>query len=336
VVYEEVSAARDLPIGWVDEQAGGHYRLKPEGEAYFGYTLAANSWKSFLHPPKQKLWSATNQDGQISIHPEPVADEKLAFFGVRACELAAIAVQDKVFLDGPYRDPHYAARRANVFMVAVNCGRAVDTCFCTSMGTGPRVNADYDIALTEIVADGEPAFLTLAGSDRGAAILATLPTRKATPKDIDAGARMTAQAEAQISRRIDTDDLPALLKENPNHPRWDAVASRCLNCANCTMVCPTCFCTNVEEVSDLEGVETARVQSWASCFTSDFSHVHGGAVRATPKARYRQWMTHKLATWEDQFDMSGCVGCGRCITWCPVGIDITEEAAAIRGESEGG
>ncbi|MCP5039179.1 MAG: sulfite reductase subunit A [Rhodobacteraceae bacterium] len=336
VVYDEVRSTSDLPRGWVDEQAGGHYRLKREGEAYFGYTIGPTAWKSFLHPPKQSLWSTKTGNGQTEIRPASISDEKLAFLGVRACELAAIAVQDKVFLDGAYRDPHYAARRANLFIIAVNCGRAASTCFCSSMGTGPKAREGYDLALTEFITSEDVAFLAVAGSKEGAEMLSTLPTRPATQADIDASTEATAQAESQINRRIDTSGLSPLLKENPDHPRWNDVASRCLNCANCTMVCPTCFCTKVEEVSDLDGVETSRVQSWASCFTSDFSYIHGGAVRTTPKARYRQWMTHKLATWVDQFGTSGCVGCGRCITWCPVGIDITEEAAAIRSGNKGG
>jgi len=336
VVYEDIRTTDDLPRGWVDEQAGGHYRLKRKGEAYFGVTLGPTSWKRFLHPPKQMIWSARAEGGETTIDAAPIEGEEYAFIGVRACELAAIEVQDKVFLEGPYVDPHYAARRAALFIVAVNCGRAADTCFCTSMDTGPKVRGGYDIALSEITTGANAAFLADVGSEKGAALLATLPSRAATRSDLDAAEAATANAVSQISRRIDTDGLPALLKANHDHPRWDDVARRCLNCSNCTMVCPTCFCTNVEEVSDLEGVETSRVQSWASCFTSDFSHVHGGSVRATPKARYRQWMNHKLSTWFDQFDMSGCTGCGRCISWCPVGIDITEEAAAIRGKTKGG
>jgi sulfhydrogenase subunit beta (sulfur reductase) len=108
------------------------------------------------------------------------------------------------------------------------------------------------------------------------------------------------------------------------------VASRCLGCANCTLACPTCFCASVSDTTDLEGETAARVRRWDSCFTLDHSYIHGGSVRASLRARYRQWLTHKLASWIDQFGVSGCVGCGRCITWCPVGIDITEEVAAIR------
>lgn len=331
VVYDTVTGAGDLPRGWLDEQAGGQYRLRSEGDAFFGYTVGPDSWKRRLHPPRQRLWRAELGDVP-KIVPEPLPEGRMAFLGVRSCELAAIAVQDRVFLDGPYRDPHYAARRETLFIVAVNCARAGATCFCASMETGPKAQAGYDIALTEI-SDG--VLLAEAGSEAGAAVLAGLPGRSADNDDHAAAEAATERARSQMGRQMQTDGLPQLLKDNPDHPRWDDVAQRCLNCANCTMVCPTCFCTGVDEVSDLEGRETERVQTWASCFTTEFSYVHGGAVRPSAKSRYRQWMTHKLATWHDQFDQSGCTGCGRCITWCPVGIDITEEAAAIRGEGGG-
>jgi sulfhydrogenase subunit beta (sulfur reductase) len=133
-----------------------------------------------------------------------------------------------------------------------------------------------------------------------------------------------------MGRTMDTKGIKELLYRNYENPRWDDVAKRCLTCGNCTMVCPTCFCTTVEDITDLTGEHVERWRKLDSCFTMDFSYIHGGSVRSSPRARYRQWMTHKLATWIDQFGTSGCVGCGRCITWCPVGIDITEETGAIR------
>jgi ferredoxin len=331
IVYEPLEGLDDLPRGWVDEQAPGHYRLKREGDAYFGHVVGPHSWKRFLHPPHQRLWSAEKTPDGAAIRAEPVAAEKYAFIGVRACELAAIAIQDRVFMEGPYVDPHYAARRKNAFIVAINCGRAAETCFCSSMNTGPKAKAGFDLALTEIATGAHAAFLIESGSKAGESFAAKLNSRAANKADHDAAAKAVAKAESDMVRRIDTDGLPALLKAKPNHPRWDEVAARCLNCANCTMACPTCFCTSVEDLSAVDGSSTERRQRWDSCFTADFSHIHGGAVRPSGRARYRQWMTHKLATWHDQFGTSGCVGCGRCITWCPVGIDITEEAAAIRG-----
>jgi len=248
---------------------------------------------------------------------------------VRACEVAAIARQDRIFMGGAYRDAGYAARRRNAFIVAVNCTEAGSTCFCASMGTGPHVQAGFDLALTELLDDNRHDFLVQAGSPAGAALLATLPGRVTEGADLAASAVGKARAEAQMGRKLETKGLKEALQANPTHSRWDEVATRCLSCANCTMVCPTCFCTTVTDVSDLTGTGFARERHWDSCFTLDFSYLHGGAVRQSGAARYRQWLTHKIASWIDQFGESGCVGCGRCITWCPVGIDLTEEAAII-------
>jgi ferredoxin len=168
------------------------------------------------------------------------------------------------------------------------------------------------------------------GTELGAEIMAELPHGEAEDREKNAAEQLVAQAAQKMGRHMDTANIKDLLYQNYEHPRWDQVAARCLACANCTMVCPTCFCTTVEDVTDLKGEHAERWQKWDSCFTKDFSYIHGGSIRATPKARYRQWMTHKLATWIDQFGTSGCVGCGRCITWCPVAIDITEEVRAIR------
>jgi ferredoxin len=198
------------------------------------------------------------------------------------------------------------------------------------MNSGPKVETGYDVALTEIVDDGEHRFVTEAGSAAGEEILAELPRQRATGEDLAAAEAIVERTAASMGRHMRSDDLHELLLSNLEHPRWDDVADRCLTCGNCTMVCPTCFCTSVEDSSDLAGVDVSRSRRWDSCFTMDFSHLPGGSVRASSRSRYRQWMTHKLATWIDQFGSSGCVGCGRCLTWCPVGIDITEEVRAIR------
>jgi ferredoxin len=198
------------------------------------------------------------------------------------------------------------------------------------MGTGPRATFGYDIALTEVLEDGRRYYVAETGTDRGEELLATIPGREATNEETESSERVVERTSASMGRQLDTDGLPELLAANREHPRWDEVAERCLTCGNCTMVCPTCFCTTVEDVTDLTGTEAERRQVWDSCFTLDFSYVHGGGVRTSPRGRYRHWLTHKLGTWHDQFGSSGCVGCGRCIAWCPVGIDITEEAAAIR------
>jgi len=331
IVNDRVERASDLPAGWTDVQAPGRYRLERRAdEALFGYAVGPTSWKRDLHPPDLRLWSASRTTTGFEVDGGPPPPERKALLGVRACELAAIAVQDRVLLEGSMPDPIYRARREATLIVAVQCGTASAACFCTSMGTGPGASRGFDLSLTELL---EPThrFLVEVGSPRGAAVVARLGTRTPAPEaDQAAAAAVVERTAASITRRLDAPSLvPAALRAAYEHPRWDDVAQRCLTCANCTMVCPTCFCTQVTDTTDLTGDHAERWRRWDSCFTLDFSHVHGGSVRTSARSRYRQWLTHKLSTWHDQFGSSGCVGCGRCITWCPVGIDLTEEVRAL-------
>jgi len=337
IVYDELLSPEDLPIGWTDDQNGGTYRLRQrQDRAVFGYAVGPHSWKKFLHPPKVRLWRANRDEQGFTMVAQDEEAPRLAFLGVRSCELHAIAVQDKVFMGGAYTDPSYKLRREAVFVVAVNCSQAGGTCFCVSMNTGPRVTLGFDVALTEVLEGERHYFVAEAGTARGAEVLANVSDKEPTAEEKHAAAGVVERTAAQMGRTLDTTDLKELLYRNYEHSRWDDVAGRCLTCANCTMVCPTCFCTTVEDVTDLSGNQAERWQRWDSCFNMDFSYIHGGSVRSSTKARYRQWMTHKLATWIDQFGTSGCVGCGRCITWCPVGIDIMEEVAAIRSSESSG
>jgi ferredoxin len=336
IVYDDISSVDDLPRGWTDEQDGGRYRLhRRDDGALFGYAVGPHSWKKFLHPATQRLWSAERTERGVTVTPEPLPAGRFAFIGVRACDLHAIAIQDRVLMGGAAVDPAYRRRRQSTFIVALNCGVAGGTCFCVSMHTGPKAAGGYDLALTELPDALEHRFVIDTGSEEGSSVLAELPHRPATSEETAQADAIVARTAASMGRQMRADDVHDLLLRNLDHPRWDEVATRCLTCTNCTMVCPTCFCTTVEDTSDLTGAKTARSQRWDSCFTMDFSYIHGGSVRPSTRSRYRQWMTHKLATWWDQFGTTGCVGCGRCITWCPVGIDITEEVAAIRDSEPG-
>jgi ferredoxin len=332
IVYDYLTSVADLPVGVSDVQDAGTFRLAQRSDAaLFGYVPGPHSWKQFLHRPRRLLWRARRTADGIEIKAEPEPPERLALIGARSCELHAVAIQDRVLAAGPFVDADYAARRQNVFIVAVNCGQAGGTCFCVSMGTGPKVRSDFDLALTEVLDETRHYFVVETGTERGTALMARVPHERAASHHAEIAEQIVARTAGQMGRRMDSSGVKALLYRNLEHPRWDEVAGRCLSCANCTMVCPTCFCTTVEDVTDLTGEHAERWQRWDSCFTQSFSYIHGGSVRPSTRAKYRQWLTHKLATWVDQFGTSGCVGCGRCITWCPVGIDITEEVAAIRG-----
>ena len=335
IVYDAIASTADLPVGWTDHQEPGVYRLKKrDDQALFGYVVGPHSWKKFLQPAQQRLWQVEKKNGAVSFQEEKVKPRKLAFLGVRACEIKAIAIQDKVFLNDKFTDPHYQNNRKNNFIIAAQCTQSASTCFCVSMKTGPRSTELFDLALTEILEPGKHHFVIEVGSETGAKIIDELKLKPAKKESVQTAEKKVAETAANMSRKMNTDGIKELLYNNLDHPRWEEVAKRCLSCANCTMACPTCFCTTVEDVTDLTGEHAERWRKWDSCFTLDFSSIHGGSVRGSTHSRYRQWMTHKLATWWDQFNSSGCVGCGRCLTWCPVGIDITEEAAAIRATAK--
>jgi ferredoxin len=331
IIYDEIASVADLPVGWTDEQNGGEYHLKHRSDdALFGYSVGPQSWKRFLHPPEARLWQAERTEQGFAIVHEEAEPSAYAFIGVRPCELHAIAIQDRVFLQGAFVDPIYQHNREDLFVVALNCTQPGGTCFCASLGTGPRVDEGFDLALTEIIQAEQHYFLVEVGTEAGAAMLDRISHREATFDEIQTAQDLLVEAEQHMGRTLDTANLKQKLYESYEHPRWEEVAGRCLMCGNCTMVCPTCFCATIEDSIDLTGEHAERRRVWDSCFTMDFSYIHGGSVRYSPKARYRQWLTHKMATWIDEFGMRGCVGCGRCITWCPVGIDITAEARAIQ------
>lgn len=331
IVYDRIERVEDLPQGWTDEQSPGHYRLKrSEDEALFSYVIGPHSWKKYLFPPLVNVMSSRREADGWTMKDELIEPKRFALIGVRACELAAIAVQDRVFNSDAYVDPVYAKRRENLFIVAVNCTQAAATCFCTSMGTGPRCSSGFDLALTEL----PEGFVVEVGSSAGQELVRGLGLGQATELNLQVAESRRQIAVTQITRKLDTDGLRDKLLSRLEHPQWDNVAERCLSCANCTMVCPTCFCSSVDDVTDLTNDEVVRQRRWDSCFNFDFSHISGGPVRYQTRSRYRQWLTHKLATWIDQFGTSGCVGCGRCITWCPVGIDMTQEVAAICSDVE--
>ena len=332
IVYDEIRSYEDLPIGWTDEQNNASYKLVPtEGKSLFAYAVGPHSWKQFLFPPESPLVRSRRTNGSMELSGAQQAPHvPLAFFGVRPCELHAIAIHDRVFLEGPFADPWYKSVREKLFIVAAQCTHPGGTCFCASMKTGPRATQGFDLALTELP---KGLFLVEAGSQRGSEMLIRIPWHPAEPEDVSEAERLFSAAATSMGRVLETDGLQQLLYANLSHPRWDAIGHRCLSCANCTMVCPTCFCSTVTDGTDLGNTDAQRTRLWDSCFTADFSYIHGGSVRPSIRSRYRQWMTHKLATWVDQFGTFGCVGCGRCITWCPVGIDITEEARLIREQT---
>lgn len=336
IVYDQLGGLADLPRGWTEEQDAASYRLKRRDDAaLFGFNNGPHSWKKYLFPPRTKLCEGDRaRDGDFTMREVEDPEKPFAFIGVRSCDLHAIEVQDRVFMNPRHPDPLYSQRRSRALIIVVNCQQAARTCFCSSMNTGPRAASGFDIALTEILTSDAHYFVAESGSTVGASLLAEIPHTEAGDDNIAAAQACTQRAVQQMGRKIDITDIKELLYRNYDNVCWQELEKRCLACGNCTMACPTCFCSKVEDVTDLTGDHAERWREWDSCYSLDFSYIHGGSVRPTIRSRYRQWLMHKLASWVDQFGTSGCVGCGRCISWCPVGIDLTEEIRLIRASDE--
>ena len=332
IAYDDLSSGDDLPTGWAVEQAPGRWRMHETGDqTRFGYTPGAASWKQYVFPAHQEVLRIRRTDGSFAVTRPPAPERPFAFIGVRDCEVRALEVLDRVQLDPDYPDPRYAERRRDAFIVAVTCAVPSATCWCTSMDGGPVPQHGFDLLLTELNDSDGHRLLAESGTDRGAELLARLPGSLATPLDRSAADAVGVAATAQLAPKLSGKELPTLLAGTELHPHWEEVADRCLACSNCTMVCPTCFCSTFTDHPELEPDVASRTQEWASCFQLDHSNLGGRPVRASVSARYRQWLTHKLATWTEQFGTSGCVGCGRCTTWCPAGIDIVQETLALIG-----
>ncbi len=331
VVYDEINSADDLPRGWSDRQSPGHYRLtKSDSPLLFDQVVGHQSLKTLFHKPQTTLWSADQSNGQLHFREMESTHQPLAVIGSRPCEIAAMLAQDRVFSGGEFCDPRYLAQRTGAFIVAVNCLRPGSNCFCSSMQTGPQTRVGFDIVLTEIESEGHIIYVARSGSDRGKTVLTSLAGRDVSTIELEKEKQLIENASRQMGQHLETTGLKETLAASHDHVHWKDVESRCLSCGNCTSVCPTCFCSTVEDTADLSLHHAERVRKWTSCFTREFTYLHGGHVRQSGASRYRHWITHKLSGWHDQYGSSGCVGCGRCITWCPVGINIVEEATAIR------
>ena len=305
----------EIPRGIEDIQKPGMYKLV-RGE-FFRH--GPDSPKKFLFPPRLLLFRVS-KDWTIEI---PEVEEKLiAFFGIKPCDLAAIKAMDEV--QGELGDPYYRLIRKNLLIIVENCIEPGETCFCSTMETGPIAGSGFDIAYTRV----EDFIVFSADSEIGVNLLKELNLRPLDSEKSTKYAKAIKRAIDKAKANFSIEGLPEKLELSLNSPAYKEITEKCLGCANCNMVCPTCFCFDVVDVPNLNGT-VERIRVWDGCFSYSYAMVAGGHFRPDLWARYRHWLLHKFSYWLKQFGRFGCVGCGRCITWCPVGIDVRESIIKI-------
>lgn len=290
---------------------------------------AMSSAKQFVYPPYDDYLRIIDKD-HLEVEELLPDVEPTLIFGIKACDMAAIKILDRIFLTSPFINQSYAIRRQNTVLAVINCLGAGSQCFCASMGTGPfaKVDSGADLVLTRI----DESWLVEGFTLKGQGFLDQLNDARPSKSDIINKYDQAEQsALAAFSKKLDTTGLVELLAETTDHPVYkDTAINRCLGCTNCTMVCPTCFCFDFKDMTGIGSSTTTRRRHWDSCQELHFSDISHGSFRQTRKARLRQFVTHKLSTWVKQYQTFGCVGCGRCMTWCPSHIDLTEIAKTIQ------
>ncbi len=325
ISYDWVSSIHELSFGYRNHESPGYYSLERQ-EGYFTYTHPVDSFKKLLRPSEEVLLTIKIKNNRIVFEDSAQAD-KVALFDVRSCDLSALKIMDKVYLNAPYRDKHYETKRENLFIVAVDCAFATKTCFCSYMNTGPHCKEGFDILLTEL----EDVFIVQVASSRAWEVLEGIPLGAVTEKHMEEKRAIEERVRESMKFGVNTQGLRDALYSKMDIEHYENVGKRCLACTSCTQVCPTCFCFDIVEITDTDLTTSRRVRVWDSCFSPSFATVHRFNIRESVASRYRQWLMHKFAYWIDQFGSFGCVGCGRCITWCPVGIDIREEVSRVAG-----
>jgi sulfhydrogenase subunit beta (sulfur reductase) len=288
-----------------------------------GYLLTAMSPKNFALPQLEAFLTYDNDDGRLA----PMPEGKRLVFGVRPCDARALALVDRVYRDRGFRDPHYLSRRDNTVLVVLACQQPAPTCFCTSVGGGPADATGADVVAYEAGDD----LLLEPTSGKGEEFLKAAKLDQAPEAELKKAKEAYEKVAAAMSPLWDLAAVRPKLYANFDAAAWEEIASRCVSCAACTFVCPSCHCFDVaDEGKHGRGL---RLRFWDACTQSLFTlHASGHNPRERKAARYRQRVLHKFYYFHDNWGENLCVGCGRCVVACPVNVDI-REAVTLAAEA---
>lgn len=331
----------DYPVFAPMEFEAGFFRfdrVEDVRDVVWQYTTTTLPPKKVIFPQHDTLFRFSQENGKPTF--EPVVDKTpRVILGVHPCDLAGIAMLDWAFSRDPV-DEHYQARRNATILIGIDC-HPDEHCFCTQVGTDAP-EGHFDLFLTPI----KNGFLVTVGTDTGQHFLETYAeTREATPENMAEAGQYQKAKKSEITPQFQTDifNLPLTFQHGVNSPVWSGMAKSCLSCGTCNLVCPTCFCFDVEDHMDIDGKGGVRQRTWDACHLTEFARVAGGHnFRAESNERLRHRFYRKYQYLMTLYGTPFCTGCGRCGRSCPVDINVVDTVNALvndgqrEGSSHGG
>ncbi len=315
-----------LPIDNNDGSAT--YGEWSEGVEWSNALNTTKSPKDFFFPQSEDLMRFKMEGKNIEVVDVRSEIEDFVVFGIRACDVKAFDILDRVFLTEP-RDSFYAMKREKGIIVSVACTRPAETCFCTAFGIN-AAEPDGDVSCWKT----EDSLYLKANTEKGEKLLSNLSDVLENADDDAVDTQK--KAIAKIMDKLPLKDLSTdafgggKTQELFNNPLWDELSSSCLGCGTCTFVCPTCQCYDIKDFNTGNGV--IRYRCWDSCMYSEFTKMAHGNNRLTQKERFRQRFMHKLVYYPENNDgLFSCVGCGRCLAKCPISMNIAKVMKKIGG-----
>ena len=289
-------------------------KIDKADDMYPSYSNTKNSVKEFLLPQLEELFRFAKKGNSNEIIDVKEKKRRSLLFGVRPCDGKAVAMLDKVFLEN-IPDSYYKSRLENTFVIGMACDTPLQTCFCTSVGGGPFSTEGLDALFVEL----EEKYLIIPVTKQCEKLFVHFDN--ASKEDIKEAEKLKKNAEKRLKPVFEIEGIKEKLDEMFESSIWDEIYQKCIKCGICTYLCPACHCFDVQD--ETIGEKGCRVRNWDSCMFPKFTlHASGHNPRPTQKERWRQRIMHKFNYLKENTGLYGCVGCGRCVEYCPVNLDI--------------